>query len=112
MGVFHRSQGSAPSSLSEDRESQVPTRTQAPLHGEKAGDYDDSPYPVMTWRVALMGVLVSMGGLIFGYDTGQISGFVEMDDFLQRFGEKSGSSYVFSNVREGLIVGMVSSVLP
>ncbi|KAL5394451.1 hypothetical protein PMIN02_004994 [Paraphaeosphaeria minitans] len=35
-------------------------------------------------RIILMAVLVSMGGFIFGYDTGQISGFLEMSDFLDR----------------------------
>ena len=65
-----------------------------------------------------MGVLVSMGGLIFGFDTGQISGFLEMKDFLQRFGtlgpnpkDPGGQEiYQFSNVRSGLIVGMVSAL--
>jgi SP family sugar:H+ symporter-like MFS transporter len=60
-----------------------------------------------------MAMLVAMGGFIFGYDTGQISGFLEMDVFLRRFGEYVGvsdnspSGYAFSNVRSGLIVGLV-----
>jgi len=47
----------------------------------------------------------------FGYDTGQISGFLAMPNFLERFGqfnEKTGKFY-FSNVRSGLIVALVSS---
>ena len=54
--------------------------------------------------------------IVFGYDTGQVSGFLEMQDFLERFGEygpyqkdPSGPfTYSFSNVRSGLIVGMLS----
>lgn len=43
------------------------------------------------------------------YDTGQISGFQEMPDFLERFGElQSDGSYAFSTVRSGLIVGLLS----
>ena len=45
----------------------------------------------------------------FGYDTGQISGFLEMPDFLQRFGQQhADGTYYFSNVRSGLIVAMLS----
>lgn len=50
----------------------------------------------------------------FGYDTGQISGFLAMPDFLRRFGElnhKTGD-YYFSNVRSGLIVAMVGNNSP
>lgn len=53
-----------------------------------------------------MAVLVSFGGICFGYDTGQISGFLEMDNFLENFADKS-NPLAFSDVRSGLIVGMV-----
>ncbi|KAI0013974.1 galactose permease [Xylariaceae sp. FL0662B] len=70
---------------------------------------DYSPLPRVTWRSFSMGTLVSMGGLIFGYDTGQISGFLEMPDFLRRFGQiQDDGSYGFSNVRSGLVVGLLS----
>ncbi|KAH9908917.1 general substrate transporter [Xylariomycetidae sp. FL2044] len=70
---------------------------------------DYSPLPPITRRSLLMGALVSMGGLIFGYDTGQISGFLEMPDFVQKFGERQpDGSYAFGNVRSGLIVGLLS----
>lgn len=53
-----------------------------------------------------MAVLVSMGGIVFGYDTGQISGFLEMQNFEDNFGNTQPSG--FSVVRSGLIVGMLS----
>lgn len=78
------------------------------MEGKDSG-YVDTPIRRLTWRSLLMGIVVSMGGFIFGYDTGQISGILEMDDFLRRFGEPKpdGSGYQFSNVRSGLIVGLV-----
>lgn len=45
----------------------------------------------------------------FGFDTGQISGFLAMPDFLERFGQKhQDGTFYFSNVRSGLIVAMLS----
>jgi hypothetical protein len=50
-----------------------------------------------------------MGGFIFGYDTGQISGFLAMQVFKEEFGElQSNGTYYFSDVRSGLIVALVS----
>lgn len=70
---------------------------------------DDSPVKYLTWRSFMLGIVVSMGGFIFGYSTGQISGFTTMDDFKQRFGEEmANGEYGFSNVRNGLIVGLLS----
>ncbi|KAF2103918.1 MFS transporter [Rhizodiscina lignyota] len=71
---------------------------------------DYSPLPRITRQSFFMGVLVSMGGFVFGYDTGQISGFLAMPDFLERFGQFSEAKggFYFSNVRSGLIVGMLS----
>mmetsp|Transcript_4184 Transcript_4184/g.4102 ORF Transcript_4184/g.4102 Transcript_4184/m.4102 type:complete len:555 (-) Transcript_4184:8565-10229(-) len=52
-------------------------------------------------------VLVAFGGFVFGFDTGTISGFVNMSDYLQRFGEvDSDGEYYLSNVRTGLIVAI------
>ncbi|ESZ94080.1 hexose transporter [Sclerotinia borealis F-4128] len=70
--------------------------------------------PALTMRTIYMTILVAMGGFIFGYDTGQISGFLEMEVFLQRFGQRSNNliahpfGYAFSNVRSGLIVALLS----
>ncbi|EHY54611.1 hexose transporter hxt5 [Exophiala dermatitidis] len=70
---------------------------------------DYSPLKRVTWESFWMGILVSMGGLIFGFDTGQISGFLAMPDFLDRFGQRrdDGTAY-FSHVRSGLIVSLLS----
>lgn len=79
---------------------------------EKRGSYQDEPtVPWVTWRSAFLGAFVSIGGIIFGYDTGQISGFLEMRNYKQRFAQlKPNGKYEFSTVRSGLIVSMVSGL--
>lgn len=79
---------------------------------EKRGSYlDESRVPWATWRSVLLGAFVSIGGIIFGYDTGQISGFLEMNNYKQRFAQlKPGGVYKFSTVRSGLIVSMVGGL--
>ncbi|SCU82871.1 LAMI_0C01200g1_1 [Lachancea mirantina] len=56
--------------------------------------------------VSICCVMVAFGGFVFGWDTGTISGFVNMTDFKRRFGDYSVSkgTYYLSNVRTGLIV--------
>lgn len=69
----------------------------------------DTKIPWVTWRSLVLATFVSMGGILFGYDTGQISGFQEMDDYLERYGELNGKGeYTLSNVRAGLLVGLLS----
>lgn len=62
--------------------------------------------------VAIMLALVaSMGGFIFGYDTGQISNILLMEDFRQRFCTTSsnpGSTCEELTTRSGLIVSVLS----
>lgn len=78
-------------------------------HAEK-GDVDNSKVRLLTGRTIAMGLIVSIGGLIFGYDTGQISGFLQMQDFLTRFADQTDANGdpTFSNPREGTIVGLLS----
>lgn len=76
----------------------------------RSSSFDESKIPWVTWRSLTLGAFVSIGGIIFGYDTGQISGFLEMKNYKERYAQlKSDGSYEFSNVRSGLIVSMVSS---
>ncbi|EPQ53106.1 general substrate transporter [Gloeophyllum trabeum ATCC 11539] len=59
-----------------------------------------------------LALVASMGGFIFGYDTGQISDILLMPDFLLRFAQCStpgvADTCKFSTVREGLIVALLS----
>ncbi|OAK96052.1 general substrate transporter [Phaeosphaeriaceae sp. SRC1lsM3a] len=61
-------------------------------------------------RIIAMAIIVSMGGFIFGYDTGQISGFLEMPDFLEKFADQTDAEgkLSFSNWKSGLIVALLS----
>lgn len=60
----------------------------------------------------MLAVVASMGGFIFGYDTGQISDILLMEDFKLRFAKCSNpsdaSTCAFSTVRAGLIVSLLS----
>ncbi|KAK8060827.1 hypothetical protein PG996_010757 [Apiospora saccharicola] len=75
--------------------------------------------PPVTWRVICMSITYSLGGFLYGYDTGlfnhhlthrQISGFLEMASFKQVFGtwDAETGKYLFSSTRSGLIVGLLS----
>lgn len=63
-----------------------------------------------TFRTFFMGVIVSMGGLIFGYGgIGQVGGFLKMPDYIQRFGneiELDGEQKL-GGIRTGTIVGLL-----
>ncbi|KAK4951500.1 hexose transporter hxt5 [Elasticomyces elasticus] len=76
-----------------------------PSFAEKAEE-DTSKIRILRPRILAMALVVSIGGLIFGYDTGQISGFLEMEDFKARFAD--GPNDTFGNVRSGTIVGLLS----
>ncbi|KAF9530744.1 general substrate transporter [Crepidotus variabilis] len=60
----------------------------------------------------MLALVASMGGFIFGYDTGQISDILLMQDFKLRFATCSdysnASTCEFTVVREGLIVALLS----
>lgn len=64
----------------------------------------------ITLAACFLGLVASIGGFMFGYVSGQISGFFLMEDYLERFGEldtTTGDRY-FSAARQGTIVGLLS----
>lgn len=59
--------------------------------------------------VILLCLFAAMGGFVFGYDTGTISGFINMEPFLEHFGEQNDLGvFYLSKMRSGLIVGLFS----
>jgi len=82
----------------------------------KQGALDDERVNLKRPYIFAMIAIVSIGGFIFGYDTGQISGFLEMNNFLERFHDvgtqgidpSAPDYWAFSNGRSGTIVGLLS----
>ncbi|QPG75298.1 hypothetical protein FOA43_002649 [Brettanomyces nanus] len=62
------------------------------------------------WFSAMMTLLISFGGFVYGWDTGSIGGFTNMPDFVQRFGtwSESEQTYVMTKVRQGLVISIFS----
>ncbi|CAI6725194.1 ATV_collapsed_G0025480.mRNA.1.CDS.1 [Saccharomyces cerevisiae] len=69
-------------------------------------DLPQKPLSAYT-TVAILCLMIAFGGFIFGWDTGTISGFVNLSDFIRRFGQKNDKgTYYLSKVRMGLIVSI------
>jgi len=57
----------------------------------------------------MLGVVTSIGGFLFGYDTGQISGMLLFEDFINRFGQtQPDGSIAFDDIISSLIVSLMS----
>ncbi|KAK0651331.1 general substrate transporter [Cercophora newfieldiana] len=62
----------------------------------------------VTLLACILGAVASIGGFMFGYVSGQISGYFDMEDFARRFGEANGTGkYIFTAARQGTIVGLL-----
>ncbi|KAI1343655.1 general substrate transporter [Xylariaceae sp. FL0016] len=62
----------------------------------------------ITFLACFLGLVASIGGFMFGYVSGQISGYFNMPDYAQRFGQLgSDGDYTFGAARQGTIVGLL-----
>lgn len=82
-----------------------------PAHDRRDARLHVNGLPIGFFAI-MLALVASMGGFIFGYDTGQISDILIMPDFKLRFASCSTPGDVdtcnFSNVRSGLIVALLS----
>ena len=68
----------------------------------------------VTFIAVFLGLVASIGGFMFGYTSGQISGYFQMADYQRRFGEFTDNppagnptNYTFNATRQGTIVSML-----
>lgn len=78
--------------------------TPADTPARRNSDPIDEPTGRVPVLAVLLGAIASIGGFMFGYESGQISGFLEMEDYKARFGDNGK----FSAVRSGTIVGLLA----
>ncbi|KAL6879234.1 hexose transporter-like protein [Trichoderma novae-zelandiae] len=88
-----------------DAPAQEPKRDPSPSSG---GSADLHAQGRVTFLACALGAIAAIGGFIFGYVSGQISGFFLMEDYGRRFGSlQSDGSFNFSAARQGTIVGLL-----
>ena len=85
-------------------ESVTPAGTPARGNSDAMHAADIEPKGRVPAIAIILGAVASIGGFMFGYESGQISGFLEMADFKERFGDEGK----FSPVRSGAIVGLLA----
>ncbi|KAF4466907.1 low-affinity hexose transporter HXT3 [Fusarium albosuccineum] len=56
----------------------------------------------------LLGVVTSIGGFLFGYDTGQISGMLLFPDFIDRFAQGEAPNKEFDSIIQSILVSLMS----
>jgi len=80
------------------------TPAQTPPRGNSHTVEDVAPQGRVPAIAVILGATASIGGFMFGYESGQISGFLAMPDFIERFGDNGD----FSPIRQGTIVGLLA----
>ncbi|KAL2755439.1 hypothetical protein ACRALDRAFT_211327 [Sodiomyces alcalophilus JCM 7366] len=68
------------------------------------------PIKVFNAHILFMGLLVSLGGFIFGYEGGAISGYIQMRDFVRRFGYATtdiAGRHELGKIRTGCMVSFL-----
>jgi sugar porter (SP) family MFS transporter len=73
---------------------------------------NDVKEPRNKWAGIGMTVFAAFGGILYGYDTGVISGVIAMDNWLQTFGHPTGNPsapFGISSSTESLVVSILSA---
>ncbi|KGR01337.1 sugar porter (SP) family MFS transporter [Candida albicans GC75] len=93
-------------STAEAVNNEIKVKDEFPQEEQAHTSLEDKPVSAYI-GIIIMCFLIAFGGFVFGFDTGTISGFINMSDFLERFGgTKADGTLYFSNVRTGLLIGL------
>lgn len=112
MGLFNKKSAPVEDAALEKSSPAETTPTDTPRNGSKTelphGHAHTSSGPMAARKAPaiayIMGAIASMGGFMFGYESGQISGIMAMSDFINRFADSSGE---FRPARNGTVVGLL-----
>ncbi|KAI1245372.1 hypothetical protein MGN70_012262 [Eutypa lata] len=82
------------------------------VHQKQEGSHTAATRPATEQRITFLacwlGLVASIGGFMFGYVSGQISGYFNMPDYGRRFGDAVGDgTYSFTAAKQGTIVGLL-----
>lgn len=99
MGLFNKK---PTPEVAENEKSTMTTPAQTPPRNNSQVDVEE-PHGRVPVVAVILGAVASIGGFMFGYESGQISGFMQETDFIARFAEDGK----FSAVRQGTIVGLL-----